>query len=113
MLTEKELQNLKEQLEKEAAELEVQLSSASKKPEFGSDVESDFSEEADEAAEFAKDLGVQDTVKGRLNDVEHALDKITRNQYGKCEKCGMDISMDVLKVAPESRLCKSCKAANK
>ena len=108
-LNEKELQSLKEKLEKEAGELEAQLATAKKTPEFGSDVETDWSEEADEAEEFSKDLGVQDTLKERLNDIEHALDKMTRNEYGKCEKCGMDISMELLKVNPESRLCKECK----
>ena len=108
-LTDKELQSLKEQLEKEAGELEAQLSTAKKSPEFGSDVETDFSEEADEAEEFSKNLGVQDVLKSRLQDIETALEKIARGEYGKCEQCGQDIPLEVLKVNPESRLCKACK----
>jgi len=111
MLTEKDLQNLKEQLEKEAGELEAQLSTAKKGSDFGSDVETDFSEEADEAEEFAANLGMQDSLKDRMQDIENALDKILRGAYGKCEKCGMEIPMEVLKVNPESRLCKDCKTA--
>jgi len=110
MLTEKELQDLKEQLEKEAGELEAQLKTVSKAPDFGSDTETDFSEEADEAEEFSNDLGLQEALKTRLQDIEAALDKMARNEYGKCEKCGMDIELEVLKINPESKLCKMCKA---
>jgi DnaK suppressor protein len=109
-LSEKELQDLKEQLEKEAGELEAQLKTVSKSPEFGSDTETDFSEEADEAEEFADNLGLQDTLKARLRDIEEALDKMLRNEYGKCENCGQDIPLEVLKANPESKLCKNCKA---
>src|SRR3989344_728357 len=109
-LNEKELQSLKEALEKEAGELEAQLSTAKKNPEFGSDTETDFSEEADEAEEFSKDLGMQDVLKSRLQDIEAALDKMAQGKYGKCEKCGMDIGQEVLKASPESKLCKHCKA---
>lgn len=108
MLTEKELQSLKEQLEKEAGELEAQLATVSKTPEFGTDVDH-FDEEADEAEEFANNLGMRDVLKFRLRDIEAALDKMVRGQYGKCEKCGKEISMEVLKANPESRLCKNCK----
>ncbi|MDO8430027.1 MAG: hypothetical protein Q7S73_01505 [bacterium] len=109
-LNEKQLQELKEQLEKEAGELEAQMGSVKKTPEFGSDVESDLSEEADEAEEFSNNLGTKDVLKERLRDIEAALDKIIKGGYGKCEKCGMDIESEILKVNPESRLCKMCKA---
>jgi RNA polymerase-binding transcription factor DksA len=109
-LTEKDLQELKERLEKEAGELEVQISAAKKMPEFGSDVESDFSgEEADEAEEYAKNLGLQDALKERLQDIESALEKMNKGEYGRCEKCGRDIPLEVLKISPESRFCKECK----
>ena len=110
-LSSKDLQSLKEQLEKEAGELEAQLGSVSKRPDFGSDTETDFSEEADEAEEVANNLDLSTTIKGRLSDIEVALEKIVRNEYGKCEKCGKDIPMEVLRVDPESKLCKACKAA--
>ncbi|MDE2001663.1 MAG: TraR/DksA C4-type zinc finger protein [Patescibacteria group bacterium] len=109
MLHEKELQALKEQLEKEAGELEAGISRHKGTTDFGDDVESDFSEEADEAEEYANDLGVSDAFKQRLEDIEHALDKMTRGEYGKCEQCGKEIPLEVLKVDPESRLCKDCK----
>ena len=109
MLNEKDLQNFKEQLEKDAGELEARLKELSKSPDFGNDVETDFSEEADEAEEFAANLGEADTFKTRLQAVETALDKMAKGEYGKCETCGMDIELEVFKAAPESKLCKTCK----
>lgn len=111
-LAEKEITGLKEQLEKEAGELEVQLKEEKKTVDFGSDIDS-FEEEEDETEETAKQLGVQEALKGRLEDIEHALDKILKGGYGVCEKCGQEISLELLKVNPESRLCKNCKIAEK
>ena len=108
-LSDKELQSLKEQLEKDAGEIEAQLGSVSKTADFGSDTETDFSEEADEAEELVNNLGASEALKERLADIEAALAKMDRGEYGKCEKCGMDIELEVLKAAPESKLCKMCK----
>lgn len=103
-----DLTNLKEQLEKEAGELEVQMNRHKGDTDFGSDIDHG-DEEADEAEEYANDLGIKDALKERMMDVESALDKLTRNEYGKCENCGKEISLELLKVNPESRLCKKCK----
>lgn len=108
-LTEQELQLLKEQLEKEAGELEPALMAAKKDAEFGSDIDH-FDEEADEAEEFANNLGLRETLKERMADIELALEKMEKGGYGKCENCKNDISFEILKVNPESRLCKSCKS---
>ena len=109
MLNEQMLQKFKEQLEKEAGELEPKVKSLGKMTDFGNDTEGDLSEEADEAEEFSEKIGEREAYKERLADIELALDKISRNEYGKCEKCGGEISLEVLEVNPESRLCKNCK----
>jgi len=110
MIKEKDLQLLKEQLEKEAGELDVEVSRHSKAPDFGNDSESDdMSEEADEAEETGNDLGITTSLKERIGEIENALEKMNRNEYGKCESCGEEISLELLKVDPESRLCKVCK----
>ncbi|MBU6141775.1 TraR/DksA family transcriptional regulator [Patescibacteria group bacterium] len=110
MLTEKEMQALKEQLEKEAGELDAEVARHSKTPDFGDDVEGeDMSEEADEAEETGNELGITTALKERLAEIEHALGKIDSKEYGKCEQCGKAIPLEVLKIDPESRLCKACK----
>lgn len=89
-------------LEKEVGELEKE------RPDFGSDVDS-FDEETDEAEEVANQTGVARVLKERLENVRAALAKLEAGAYGVCEECGGEISPEVLSVAPESRLCRSCK----
>ncbi len=88
--------------------IESKIKKLYKVPEFGSDVDSG-DEETDEAEKFGTQLSIAQTYKERLADVDVALRKIEKKKYGICEKCGKEISLDVLKVTPESRLCKGCK----
>lgn len=39
-------------------------------------------------------------------EIEDALLRIERGQYGVCEVCGRRIEMDRLEAAPSARLCK-------
>jgi len=77
-------------------------------PDFGDDIDSG-DEEADETEEFGNQLSISQTYKEHLADVDTALEKMKKKKYGICERCGKKISLDVLKAAPESRLCKKCK----
>ncbi len=99
---------LEEELRKKEEKLEVQLADFKKDLNFGDETDH-FEEEADEAEEFGKNLGMAETFKARLNDVGHALGKIAKGGYGKCEKCGGEVELDVLNIDPESRYCKQCK----
>lgn len=80
----------------------------SKVPEFGEDVSSE-DEESNETEEFGNQLSVAQNYKERLSNIDNALNKIENKEYGVCEKCGEKISLDILEVVPESRLCKKCK----
>jgi len=103
----KNIKQLKKQLEKEKKEIEKELKGHSQIPDFGSDVDPD--QETDESEAFGNQLSIYQTFKGWLADVESALRKIGKGKYGICEKCGEEISSDILKIDPESRLCKKCK----
>ena len=98
----------KKQLEEEKKEIEEQLKKLEKMPDFGNDIDS-LEEEADETEEYGNQMAVAHTFKKRLADIETALEKIKNNNYGICEKCGKEISLELLKVDPESRLCQDCK----
>lgn len=108
MATKENISSLKRQLEKTKVDLEKEMKGLEVTPEFGSDVDH-FEEEADEAEELNKNLGVEKTLKDRLMNVERALEKIAKGTYGKCEHCKKDIEWEVLNVDPESRCCKACK----
>ncbi len=45
-----------------------------------------------------------------LRQVEHALERSERGQYGICEDCGHDIPPRRLVVIPDATLCVSCQA---
>lgn len=44
----------------------------------------------------------------RVKDIDIALKKITKNQFGKCEKCGKSIPQARLKLVPEAQFCIDC-----
>ncbi len=118
MLTTEQLKELRARLDMTLVDIKEELGEIEtdkgepKMPEFGSDTESseDSPEEADEAEELATNVAIADGLKARMEDVQNALRKMDKGEYGKCEKCGMDIDYEVLKANPESRLCKHCKA---
>jgi len=43
-----------------------------------------------------------------LYQIEQALDRIEKNQYGLCDFCGCDISENRLEAIPYAALCRSC-----
>lgn len=45
-----------------------------------------------------------------LYDIENALKKFQTNEYGICEKCGGDISLQRLEALPYAKLCLDCKS---
>ncbi len=46
--------------------------------------------------------------KFKLSEVENALYKIEKGNYGFCEKCNQNIDEDRLEFLPETRLCSNC-----
>lgn len=89
-----------------------QISRLRRPVDMGDDIDS-FEEEADEATETAANAGMVETLKRRAHRVEDALAKIEKGTYGVCEKCGKQIEEQLLKIDPESRYCRACKAAMK
>jgi len=81
-------------------------------PDFGDDIDS-LEEEADESAAYDNQLALMESFKERVADIELALDKMQKNKYGICEKCGKEISIRVLEASPESKLCQMDKQAEK
>lgn len=105
-----DLQILKTKLLQEQEAIVKQLKDLGEVPDMGSDTEGEvFEQEADEAEEYSKNLGIKQELKVRLLEIKNALDKMAKGEYGKCEKCGMEIEEAILKVDPESRYCKHCK----
>ncbi len=67
-------------------------------------------EEATEAFELEKRLAVERSLMAALSEVEHALQKLQNGTYGRCDRCGQQISVERLEALPQANLCMKCKA---
>jgi DnaK suppressor protein len=68
-----------------------------------------FADAAAVTAERTEVLGVVDTLKAQLVNVDRALAKIDAGTYGICEDCGKQIPAARLEARPESIRCVDCK----
>ena len=48
------------------------------------------------------------SLEKKLDDINEALDKIEKEKYGICEKCGGKIEEDRLEINPSARTCTVC-----
>jgi RNA polymerase-binding protein DksA len=74
----------------------------SKMPHDMADIGSDNYEQ-----EFT--LGLIETEQATLQEIDEALDRIERKQYGACISCGAPIPRARLKAIPHAKLCIQCK----
>ncbi len=67
-------------------------------------------------AVLINDSSIEDTLIGKqiqeLKEIELALDKISKGNYGICEMCEEPIGIDRLKVKPFAKFCISCREIN-
>jgi YteA family regulatory protein len=64
-----------------------------------------------ETFEMELNKALKDHEKENLKNINRALKKIKKNDYGICEECGVSIEDDRLQYMPEAKLCIDC--ANK
>ncbi len=102
-----DLLNKKEELEKELGEFAVKTSKdnwETKYPQMDGDEE----DKTDEVEEYENLLPIEKSLEEKLKDVNTALEKIEKGEYGKCA-CGELISEERLSVLPEAKTCDVCK----
>lgn len=117
-----EIEKLKKTLEEKKKSLEAQLRSFAKEggklegnwdtqyPHFNGGVGSQKEEEAsDEVEAYVNLLPIEHSLEIQLRDINLALGKIKKKNYGKCEKCAKPISLKRLKAFPAARTCQKCK----
>jgi len=101
-------------LKQERAQLVHQLDElgAAESGELRSDLDfgESFADAAAVTAERTEILGVVDSLKGQVDDIDTALARIESGTYGTCDHCGDDIGEDRLEFRPASVLCVSCKS---
>lgn len=91
--------------------------------ELGADASGDLTGEVDFGAAFAdagaataertETMGIVETLKSRLDEVDAALGKLADGTFGICSTCGKEIEQDRLLHRPTSIKCVSCKTAGR
>jgi DnaK suppressor protein len=59
-----------------------------------------------------QELTLVTAIRGRIEQVEHALTRLDQGSYGTCESCGQDIPVARLAAFPAVTQCVGCKAAD-
>jgi len=106
------LQKEKERIEKVLSEFTKKDSSTpgnfeSEFPDFNPGA-GDLFEMSSEVEEYENRLALEHSLEKRFQEIHDALELIDSDEYGKCEKCGDEISFERLKLNPATRLCVSC-----
>ncbi|MEU6807932.1 TraR/DksA C4-type zinc finger protein [Streptomyces sp. NPDC046831] len=65
-------------------------------------------EGASTAFERAHVAALLSQAREHLNDLDHALERLERGDYGRCEQCGEPIRKERLEVRPAARTCVPC-----
>ena len=120
-MNENTLKELKEKLEESKKSIESQLKGfAEKDKNIKGDWDTKYprthsgtggaqlEDAADEVEEYSNLLPVEHSLELQLVDIGSALEKIIIGIYGKCEKCGKEISEERLKAYPEAKTCNEC-----
>ena len=71
-------------------------------------LEADFAEQAVQRQNDEVVDGLETEVRTQLNQVNHALARISDGEGDNCEKCGGAINPERLTAVPQATLCISC-----
>ena len=69
-----------------------------------------FADAAAVTAERTEVLGLIESLKSQLDEVDSALEHIEAGTYGICDNCGREIGTDRMEFRPASVLCVTCKS---
>lgn len=123
MIKKSALEKLKKDLQERKRGLELQLKSFAQKdarhkgdwdtkyPDFdgGSSGGQKMEEESDELEHYVNLLPVEHSLESQLRDIDQALTRMKKGDYGRCEQCGKEISLRRLQAFPAARTCGRCK----
>jgi len=112
----RDIEKFKKLLEEEKEKILAQLKEIAKKEEGvwkasfpKSNGETSLERVADEVEEYSSRLSLGYNFKKRLKEINLALEKIERGDYGICEKCKKEIEKERLEANPAARFCLKCK----
>ena len=113
----KELEGYRKALEKEHARVAKNLSDLENNGLLNTERNSDLAGITTHPADLGTDnferdlnLGLVTEENTSLKEVEEAITRISKGDYGKCGKCGKKIDTKRLKALPQTRHCFRCQA---
>jgi DnaK suppressor protein len=98
------LDSLRAQLEDERASLRRQLTELGA-GDHALSFDENFADSGQVAAEQGETRALVASLSEQLQEVERALAKFDRGEYGKCETCGDEIAEPRLEAMPAARHC--------
>ena len=116
-MTKEILKQITQKLKIKKANLERELSGfATKGPEVTGDWDTKYprtpegglEEAAGEVEEYSTNIHIEFNLENQLKEVNYALSRIEKGQYGMCENCKKEVSKERLLALAESRLCTEC-----
>jgi DnaK suppressor protein len=69
----------------------------------------DPNDRATQESEFSLELRTRDRERKLIKKIDETLGKIENDEYGYCEKCGVEIGIRRLEARPTANLCIDCK----
>lgn len=69
----------------------------------------DPNDRASQEEEFSIELRTRDRERKLLRKIEKALNRLSSDDYGYCESCGVEIGIRRLEARPTAELCIDCK----
>lgn len=113
----KTLEELRQQLVKEKADLEANISRIArpvnaKEGDYETtfdEIGSDRDDNATEVDQYSDNVSVENTLEKKLQEVIDALERMDKGTYGICENCQKEINIERLKANPSAKTCIECK----
>jgi len=111
-LTEKQLAEFEKQLVDWKAELEVgQSENVQAMTEQEQTSFPDPTDQASMETDRNFDLRIKDRERRLIKKIDQAMERIKNSEFGECDSCGGDISVQRLQARPVTTLCIECKTA--
>jgi len=109
-------EQLKQKLINEKNKIRELLEKMTNQTEFNKDkIQVTWSETGDkeednavEVANFQDNISLERNLEVNLEKIDNALERIKKDDFGKCIKCGNDIKTERLIAYPEADVCMNC-----
>ncbi|WP_303900890.1 RNA polymerase-binding protein DksA [Thiohalomonas denitrificans] len=109
-MDEEMLARFREQLIRQRDEVRAHLERALEEPKHHPEALPDEGDQASREAETEMELQEINRQRNQLHEIEAALRRLDKGEYGYCEACGLEIGLKRLNVRPVATLCIDCKS---